>query len=132
MERAPVSKATKLDREIREFLHARTPRSGNVVARVGFGTMSQSKIPVRVKTKGNPAGRTQTERKIHPESFACLDRNGKILGTAYTIQGAMAKAPAGSSYATVRGEWTSDGTHWGVGKGRVVATREGGSRWIVG
>lgn len=32
--------------------------------------------------------------------------------------------------ATIRGEFTSDGTHWGVGSGRVEAARDGGQRWL--
>jgi hypothetical protein len=122
--------SAQLDRDLRAFF-AEQGRQPRRVAHVGFGTMSQSKIPVRVKTRDNPAGRTSSERAIHPEMFACVDRNGKILGTSRTMQGAMAKAPNNSSYASVSGEWTSDGTHWGVGKGRRVAVREGG-RWIVG
>jgi hypothetical protein len=68
-----------------------------------------------------------------PETFAVMNRDLKILGTSPTIEGAMAKAPAGNSYAIVRGEYTSDGTHWGIGGGRQVAVREfkpeGGLRW---
>lgn len=82
-----------------------------------------------------PGPRSLSERQIHPETFAVLDRSGKILGTSRSVKGAMARAPEGRTYATVRGEYTSDGTSWGVGRGRIVATREHrpehGLRWYV-
>lgn len=128
--------AAQLNREIAAYFASEQGGGGRMggkrhVAHVGFGTMSKSKIPVRVKTRDNPAARTADERAIHPESFAALDRHGKILGTSHTMRGAMAKAADDKSYVDVRGEWTSDGTHWSVGKGRRVAVREGG-KWIVG
>jgi hypothetical protein len=70
------------------------------------------------------------------EMFACKDRSGKLLGVAMTTQGAMACAPKGNTYAIVRGEYTSDGSYHGVGRGRQTAVREfdpsGGFRWYVG
>ena len=65
------------------------------------------------------------------ETFACLDRNGKILGTSKTVAGAMAKAPKDRSYATVRGEYVSMGAKYEIGHGRRMAVRESG-RWLVG
>jgi hypothetical protein len=66
------------------------------------------------------------------ETFTCKDRNGKILGTSKSVEGAIQKAPTGSSYAIVRGEYTNDGSHHGPGgHGRQVAVREGG-RWQRG
>ncbi len=131
----PTTKKTtaQLDAEINRMLSG--PRR---IAHVGFGTFSSSKLK-------NPAwDRYLAGRQYHPtrahrhnpklprgETFACLDRHGKVLGTSQTIQGAMSKAPAGSSYAKVRGEYTSDGHHWGLGKGREVAVRES-KRWQVG
>jgi hypothetical protein len=85
--------------------------------------------------KANPITRSESEKAIHPEMFAVMDRDGKILGRSYSVKGAMAMAPDGKSYAIVRGEYTSDGTNWGVGGGRQVAVREfdpsGGFRWYV-
>jgi len=85
--------------------------------------------------KANPIKRSESEEQIHPEVFALKNRSGKILGTSRTIKGAMALAPDDKSYALVRGEYTSDGTNQGVGRGRQVAVREfdpsGGFRWYV-
>ncbi len=126
--------AAQLDREIGELLSG-----SRQIAHVGFGTFPSSRFK-------NPAWEQHlAERQYHPtrahrrdpklpkgETFTCTDRNGKILGTSKTIAGAMEKAPAGSSYARVRGEYTSDGHHWGLGRGRQVAVREGSKRWQVG
>ena len=80
-----------------------------------------------------PGPRTESEKQIHPEMFAVMDRDGKILGRSYSVKGAMALAPYDKSYAVVRGEYTSDGTNHGVGRGRMVAVREftpnAGFRW---
>lgn len=73
----------------------------------------------------NPAG----------EMFVCMDRDLKEFGRAQSVQGAMDTAPPGNRYAIVRGEYTSDGTHWGLGRGRQVAVREmgpSGFRWYRG
>lgn len=123
----------QLDREIATLVQG--PRR---IAHVGFGTFPSSKFE-------NPAWEKYLAgRQYHPtrahrhdprlpagETFACLDRDGVVLGTSKTIAGAMRKAPAGSSYAKVRGEYTSDGKHHGLGRGRLVAVREG-RRWQVG
>lgn len=122
--------AAQLERELREYFGTPAKR-GRRVAHVGFGTFPKSKFTARVRTPTNPAGRTETEQLVHPEMFYCKDRHGKILGMSTTIRGAMAKAPYDKSYAVVRGEYTSDGSHWGPGKGRQLAIRENGS-WIVG
>jgi hypothetical protein len=53
-----------------------------------------------------------------------------VLNTSTTVQGAIASAPPRGDLQ-VRGEYTSDGSHWGLGFGRVVALREQG-KWIVG
>lgn len=85
--------------------------------------------------KAHPITRSESEKQIHPEVFACKDRHGKILGTSRTVRGAMGYAPDDKSYALVRGEYTSDGSNHGVGGGRQVAVREfdpsGGFRWYV-
>lgn len=72
--------------------------------------------------------------RMNNESFTAIcNHTGKVLGTAATVQSAMDRAdvakPRGG--VTVRGEYTSDGTHWGPGQGRVLATRED-TRWLVG
>jgi hypothetical protein len=85
--------------------------------------------------KEHPIRQSESEKMIHPEMFAVMDRTGKILGRSYSVKGAMALAPHDKSYAIVRGEFTSEGTNWGVGRGRQVAVREfdssGGFRWYV-
>lgn len=82
--------------------------------------------------KANPRTRTESEKQIHPEVFACKDRHGKILGTSRSVRGAMLHAPNDRSYAIVRGEFTSDGSNWGVGGGKQHAVRENGHDWLVG
>jgi len=68
-------------------------------------------------------------RRVGNEQFAAVQR-GAVMSTSSTVQGAMASAhPAGG--VIVRGEYTSDGTHWGLGRGRLVASRENG-RWVLG
>jgi hypothetical protein len=68
-------------------------------------------------------------RRVANEQFAALQR-GAIVSTSSTVQGAIASAPP-SGGVIVRGEYTSDGTHWGLGRGRLVASRENG-RWVLG
>jgi hypothetical protein len=68
-------------------------------------------------------------RRVANEQFAAVQR-GAVVSTSSTVQGAMASAPP-SGGVVVRGEYTSDGTHWGLGKGRLVASRENG-RWVLG
>jgi hypothetical protein len=67
------------------------------------------------------------------ELFATKPLHGDgltVLQTNTTIQGAIASAPARGDLQ-VRGEYTSDGSRWGLGRGRLVARRENG-RWLVG
>lgn len=63
-----------------------------------------------------------------------------LIGTAVSHDGKILKTVRGTNVrqlislldashanchsASIRGEYTSDGTHWGEGKGRVVALRE--------
>jgi hypothetical protein len=72
--------------------------------------------------------------RMHDEEFAVIDgHTGKIIGISKSIRGAMDSAdrvkPAGA--VRVRGAYTSDGSEWGLGCGRLVAVREHG-RWQVG
>lgn len=72
-------------------------------------------------------------RRMGNELFATKPLYGDgqtVLQTSTSVQGAIASAPPRGNLQ-VRGEYTSDGTHWGLGRGRSVATRENG-RWIVG
>ena len=105
------------------------------VAHVGFGTYQSSRLELPASAYGEQRQPTRAQRGNPTlpkgETFACVDRHGKVLGTSKTLQGAMEKAPAGTSYAKVVGEYTSDGHHWGLGHGRTLATREG-RRWQVG
>ena len=68
-------------------------------------------------------------RRVADEEFAALQR-AVVVSTSSSIKGAMSSAPT-TGDVVVRGEYTSDGTHWGLGRGRVVAQRENG-RWILG
>lgn len=68
-------------------------------------------------------------RRVADEKFATLRRN-ELVSTSTSVQGAIASAPARGD-VVVRGEYTSDGTHWGLGRGRLVAQRENG-RWTMG
>ncbi len=65
------------------------------------------------------------------ERFA-VSKGGKPIPSteSASMQGAMSKAPP-SGDVSVKGEYTSDGTYWGLGLGRVMARRENG-RWLVG
>jgi hypothetical protein len=72
-------------------------------------------------------------RRVGNELFATKPMFGDgvtVLNTSTTVQGAIASAPQRGNLE-VRGEYTSDGSHWGLGRGRVVARREHG-RWLVG
>ena len=62
--------------------------------------------------------------------------DGRHLGTwrAPTVRGAMALADAEAhprARVSVDAAYTSDGTFWGEGRGRVMARRDEGGRWIV-
>lgn len=62
-----------------------------------------------------------------------VGHTGNVLGEweASSVEAAMARADSQAPKAAdvvVRGEKTSDGSDWGRGRGRVVATRESG-RW---
>jgi len=67
------------------------------------------------------------------ELFATKPLHGDgvtVVQTSTSIQGAIASAPARGDLQ-IRGEYTSDGARWGLGRGRLVARREHG-RWLVG
>jgi hypothetical protein len=71
--------------------------------------------------------------RIGNEMFATKPLNGDgvtVLQTNASIQSAIASAPARGDLQ-IRGEYTSDSSHWGFGRGRVVARRENG-RWLAG
>lgn len=72
--------------------------------------------------------------RIKLEEFAAIDgHTGKIIAVSKSWRGAMEAAdrvkPTGA--VRVRGEYTSDGTHFGLGCGRLIAVRESKS-WQVG
>ncbi len=141
-----MSKSAKtraqLDAEIRAFTEQGRHVSGqgyngNRIAKVGFGTYAQSPLAMPPAEGYRPRRQDRRDPALPKnETFAAMDRSGKILGTSRSVKGAMEHAPNDKTYATVRGEFTSDGTHWSVGHGRVMATREfdtsGGFRWYVG
>lgn len=116
---------------VRRTVHKAWPE---IEITVAHSTKNSTQLDPRRASLG-PGPRSESERKIHPEMFAAMDRHGKILGTSRSVKGAMGYAPPDKTYVSVRGEFTSDGTSHGVGRGRVVATREfhpsGGFRWYV-
>ena len=65
------------------------------------------------------------------ETFALIDRDGKVLATAKSVVSVISKAPKGTSDLIVRGEYVSTGAHYGLGRGRMLARRELG-RWTIG
>lgn len=72
-------------------------------------------------------------RRIGNELFATKPLFGDgvtVLNTSSSVHGAIASAPARGDLQ-IRGEYTSDGSHWGLGRGRLVARRENG-RWLIG
>jgi hypothetical protein len=70
-------------------------------------------------------------RRISNEPFATKPMFGdSVLNTSSSVQGAIASAPPRGNLE-VRGEYTSDGSHWRIRRGRLVAVRENG-RWKVG
>jgi hypothetical protein len=77
---------------------------------------------------------TLRTRKNPAEKFVAVARrhDGREMGvwTSPSVEGAMRLADDHDKThsITIRGESTSDGTHWGPGAGRVVAVREG-KRW---
>lgn len=95
----------------------------------------ERRYSVRLELMGvhQPTRQQRKDPRLPKEKYAALDRNSNVVATSDTIAGAMSHADtmAGShvSYLTVKGEYTSDGHHWGLGKGRVVATRESG-KWL--
>ena len=124
----------QLDHEIAEVL--RGPRR---IAHIGFGEAPSSKLPTpprfaeRMAEMQYKPTRAQRHDPTLPkgEKFTVLAaRTLKQLGSSSTIEGAMQKAPPKGD-VLVRGEYTSDGHHWGLGKGRLVAQRENG-RWLRG
>lgn len=65
-----------------------------------------------------------------------VQSDGQIVGTWThdTIQALMSRVDVaiGAGYVwnvTIRGEHTSDGTQWGIGRGRAVAERDPHGRW---
>lgn len=121
--------AAQLDREIGQFLTGKRR-----IAHVGFGTYSSSKVNVPSSlwdADRYKPGRAERRDPTLPkgEMFAVRDRHGKLIGKSFNVQGAMQYAPA-TGNVDVRGEYTSDGQHHGLGRGRLVASRENG-RWIV-
>lgn len=81
-------------------------------------------------------GTFQVKLRDPDEKFAVMDRKLNVIGQSSSVRGAMDLAPKDKSYAIVRGEYTSDGRYWGLGRGRSLAVREfapqGGFRWYVG
>lgn len=105
---------------------------GHAVLMLGNTRSKPYSVTLRLLNVHQPTRRDRRDPTLPKgETFACLDRNGKILGTSTSVEGAMQKAPADKSYAIVCGEYTSNGAHWGTGKGRQMAVRESG-RWQRG
>lgn len=121
--------AKQLESEIRKALAGKRR-----IAHVGFGTYPASKFQSTASwgEQYQPTRSQQRDPKLPKgEIFTLLEaRTLKRLGTSSSVEGAMQKAPAKGD-VFVRGEYTSDGHHWGLGKGREVAQRENG-RWLRG
>jgi hypothetical protein len=133
-----MTKPSQLDREIAEHL-GQHKRYMLVDAKTGKDMRPALDFEVKeiqasrygTKQLALRGGVYSTRLRDPDEKFTVLEaRTLKHLGSSSSIEGAMHKAPAKGD-VHVRGEYTSDGRHWGLGKGRMVAQRENG-RWLRG
>lgn len=125
--------AAQLNREIAESLSRGGKLRFASTLYKGPSSLMSSK-PAKPRVSVDPksfGGSSHAVGPINNETFTCMDRNGKVLGTSSSVQGAMSKAPNDKSYALVRGEYVSTGDYFGPGRGRQMAVREQG-RWVVG
>jgi len=88
-------------------------------------------VRLRLLNVHQPTREQRQDPKLPAETYVAMDRYGNTVATSTTISGAMRHADTmmRTGYVTVRGEYTSDGQHWGFGKGRLIATRENG-KWL--
>lgn len=111
-------------------------KSGVAALELGGGWKNPARIysvKLRLMNVHQPTRAQRHDPKLPAETYAALDRHGNVVATSKTIQGAMSHADTmmRTGALTVRGEYTSDGTLWGLGRGRVVASRENG-KWLRG
>ncbi len=125
-------------REAQEFeVKVIQHNGGQATFRLGGGWKNPEKnYRVKLRMLGvHQPGRAQMRNPTLPkETFAAVDRHGNIIATSSTYTGAMHRAGEMMKTGSLRikGEYTSDGHHWGLGKGRTVAQRESTGGWRVG
>lgn len=90
-------------------------------------------VKLRIIGEHQPARSQMRNPTLPAETYTAKDRHGNVVATSPTVAGAMSHADKifRTGDLTVKGEYTSDGHHWGLGKGRVVAQRRNG-RWLRG
>jgi hypothetical protein len=90
-------------------------------------------VKLRLLNVHQPTRAQRHDPKLPAETCTAKDRHGNVVATSSSVAGAMKHADTmmRTGSVSVRGEYTSDGTHWGLGKGREVARRESG-RWLRG
>ena len=91
------------------------------------------RVKLRLLNVHQPTRAQRHDPKLPAQTYAAVDRHGNVVATSSSVAGAMRHADTmlRTGALSVRGEYTSDGTHWGLGKGRRAAVRENG-KWIVG
>ena len=97
-------------------------------------THKAGKIPGEARVRSKLRRAVIAKHRARPEVFTAvaIGHDGRVLGRweSTNPKSAMASADAAgiskSTHVTVSGESTSDGTHHGKGRGRVVFQREGG------
>ena len=119
----------------------RSPKhpEGRAVIELGGGPGSGTRpkgyeVTLRMIGVHQPTRAQLANPKLPKETYAARDRHGNIVATSETVAGAMRHADTmlRTGELTVRGEYTSDGHHWGIGHGRTLARRASGGRWLVG
>ena len=87
-------------------------------------------VKLRLMNVHQPTREQRQDPKLPAETYTAMDRHGNTVATSSSVSGAMAHADTmmRTGSISVRGEYTSDGHHWGFGNGRLVAARENG-KW---
>lgn len=116
-------------------------RRGVSTLRLGGGWKNPERtyeVRLRLMNVHQPTREQRRDPKLPAETYTAVDRHGNVVATSPSVAGAMQHADTmmRTGYVSVSGEYTSDGHHWGKGRGRVVAVREfrpeHGFRWYVG
>lgn len=125
--------------EIKEIQQNRSRKypEGRAMIELGGGPGSGTRprlyeVTLRLLGMHQPT-RMQRHDPVLPkgETYTAMDRHGNVVATSTSTAGAMQHADTmmRTGEITVRGEYTSDGHHWGRGKGRIVALRQSG-KWL--